>query len=99
MLLAAVALFAAAAPERWKSLIDERRILPAEHPAIDYWNAEPTDPVARLQEKLIAGEAALELARVALVEGDVAAARNRLVALRLIVDDQHPELGLHLVLV
>jgi len=60
LLLAAVALFAAAAPERWKSLIDERRILPAEHPAIDYWNAEPTDPVALLQQKLVAGESALE---------------------------------------
>lgn len=57
-LIALLALLAASSEKR-ESLIDERRILPAEHPAIDYWNAEPTDAVARFQRKLISGEAAL----------------------------------------
>jgi len=58
-LVALLALLAASSENR-ESLIDERRILPAEHPAIDYWNAEPTDTVARFQQKLISGETALE---------------------------------------
>ncbi len=46
--------------ERPAALIDEHRILPSEHPAIDYWNAEPEDAVARLQQRLRSGDAALE---------------------------------------
>ena len=42
--------------DRKMSLIDESRMLPSEHPAIDYWNAEPNDVVARLQQRLEAGE-------------------------------------------
>jgi len=42
------------------SLIDEARILPSEHPAIDYWSAKPTDAVADLQAKLDSGEITLE---------------------------------------
>ncbi|MEZ5364629.1 MAG: hypothetical protein R2748_20400 [Bryobacterales bacterium] len=42
------------------SLIDETRTLPSEHPAIDYWSAEPDDAIARLQRRLESGEATLE---------------------------------------
>ncbi|MEZ5354341.1 MAG: hypothetical protein R2762_17015 [Bryobacteraceae bacterium] len=45
--------------ERRPSLIDEARILPSEHAAIDYWNAQPADPVARLQQKIDSGKAKL----------------------------------------
>ena len=50
----------AASGEKRASPIDESRTLPSEHPAIDYWNAEPTDAVARLQRRLESGEAALD---------------------------------------
>ena len=50
---------AAGSGEQQVSSIDERRVLPSEHPAIDYWNAEPTDAVARLQQRLESGEATL----------------------------------------
>lgn len=46
--------------ERHASLIDEAQILPSEHAAIDYWDADPTDAVARLQQQLEAGEADLD---------------------------------------
>jgi len=49
--------------ERRESLIDERRILAAEHPAIDYWNAEPADAVARFQQRLESGEVTLDYHR------------------------------------
>ncbi|MBI1357764.1 MAG: hypothetical protein GC160_25785 [Acidobacteria bacterium] len=42
--------------DRPASLIDESRILPSEHPAIDYWRADPNDAVARLQRRLSGGE-------------------------------------------
>ncbi len=58
--LFSVTLIAGATLERRVSLIDESRILPSEHPAIDYWNAAPTDAVARLQERLRTGDAALK---------------------------------------
>lgn len=48
------------AAERRGSLIDESKTLPSEHPAIDYWNAEPGDAVARLQQRLESREAELE---------------------------------------
>ncbi len=51
---------AGAALERRVSLIDESRILPSEHPAINYWNGEPTDAVARLQRRLESGAATLD---------------------------------------
>ena len=61
VLLLCVAL--AWAGERRASLIDERRILAAEHPAIDYWNAQPADAIARLQQRLDAGEVSLDYHR------------------------------------
>ena len=45
---------------RRASLVDEARILPSEHPAIDYWNAPPNDAVARLQKRIDRGEARLD---------------------------------------
>lgn len=45
--------------DRRASLIDEARILHSEHPAIGYWDAEPDDAVARLQQRLESGEAEL----------------------------------------
>lgn len=59
LLGATFALFA----ERRASLIDERRILAAEHPAIDYWNAQPSDAVARLQQRLESGAITLDYHR------------------------------------
>lgn len=59
LLGAALALFG----EQRASLIDERRILAAEHPAIDYWNAQPSDTVARLQQRIDAGDATLDYNR------------------------------------
>ncbi|MCB1021854.1 MAG: hypothetical protein H6509_00475 [Bryobacterales bacterium] len=47
-------------PGQRASLIDETRTLPSEHPAIDYWSAEPDDAVARLQRRLEGGETTLE---------------------------------------
>jgi hypothetical protein len=45
-----------ASAERRPSLIDEFRILPSEHAAIDYWNAQPSDPVAHLQTRIDSGK-------------------------------------------
>jgi len=45
--------------DRRVSLIDESRILPSEHPAIGYWEAEPDDAIARLQQRLEAGQTRL----------------------------------------
>ncbi|MEZ5402532.1 MAG: hypothetical protein R2729_22845 [Bryobacteraceae bacterium] len=59
LLLFAVAATAFAQSRR-PSLIDELRILPSEHPAIDYWNARPNDAVAQLQQRLESGETKLE---------------------------------------
>jgi len=42
------------------SHMDESRILPSEHPAIGYWEAEPDDAIARLQEKILSGEVELD---------------------------------------
>jgi hypothetical protein len=63
--LLALLLAAAMAPsqERRPSLIDESRILPSEHRAIDYWNADPTDAIAHLAQRLDAGEVTLDFHR------------------------------------
>ena len=42
------------------SLVDEARILPSEHPAIDYWSAKPADAVADLQARIDSGEVTLD---------------------------------------
>ena len=61
-LIPLLALFAVAgvALDRRVSLIDESRILPSEHPAINYWDADPDDAIARLQQRLHSGETTME---------------------------------------
>ena len=58
--LALVAIVSASGGEP-DGALDESRILPSEHPAIDYWNADPDDAVARLQRRLDSGEVTLDL--------------------------------------